>query len=507
MELALNREHINCWEMVLDTALYQEETMESIVPDACPDILRIIDASGQVCLSGKMIREGSVTISGTVRAWIFYQPDGGDGLCRMEVKLPFTVQTEAAGLHSQGQAIAQPFLRGIDARALNPRKILVRADLGLSLQVFQPRELALCQGVTGGEEAGIQQLTSQHSAYLTVCVAEKSFTLADEVRLSAGPGGEGELLGARAQALCAESRVIGNKLIFKGEAQLQVLYRAGGEVCSLRCPLPFSQVMEVSDVGEGGESDVELCVTGLECEVCGDDRRSLDVTLELLAQAAVREERPVTLLQDIYSTACELECEQETYTFRQLLDRSVRPQSVRELVETGTLVKTVVDAALAVAEVRQSREEDQLVLTAELRLNVLYLDELDALQTTQRLFSVTGRVDVPAGGACLLRCVCPGEIFAAPAAGGLEVRFTLDFHCLTTLERKAAGISGVKLGQARDQQEGEQPSVVLRLAAPGERLWDIAKAYCTTAEQIIQANQLEEGQVPAGQMLLIPRVR
>ena len=70
-----------------------------------------------------------------------------------------------------------------------------------------------------------------------------------------------------------------------------------------------------------------------------------------------------------------------------------------------------------------------------------------------------------------------------------------------------AGISGVKLGQARTQQEGEQPSVVLRLAAPGERLWDIAKAYYTTAEQIIQANQLEDGQVPAGQMLLIPRVR
>ena len=507
MELELNREHINCYELVLDTTLCQEETLESIVPDAYPDILRIVDTTGQVCLSGKMIREGNITVSGTVQSWIFYQPEGEERLCRMEVKLPFTVQAEAAGLHSQGQAVAVPFLRGMDARALNPRKILLRADLGMELQVFQPQELVLCQGITGGEEAGVQQLTTDQTAYLTVCVAEKSFTIADEVRLSAGPGGEGELLGVRAQALCGESKIIGNKLIFKGEAELQILYRAGEELCSMRCPLPFSQIMEVSNVGEGGDCTVELSVTELECSLCGDDRRTLDVTLELLGQSVVREEHPITLLQDIYSTSCELTCEQETYTFRQLLEQAVRPQNVRELVETGALVKTVVDASLAVAEVRQSREEDQLVLSADLRLNVLYLDELDALQTSQRLFSVTGRVDVPAGGTCLLRCTCPGEIFATPAAGGLEVRFTLEFRCLTTLERKVAGISGVKLGQARTQQEGEQPSVVLRLAAPGERLWDIAKAYYTTAEQIIQANQLEDGQVPAGQMLLIPRVR
>lgn len=49
--------------------------------------------------------------------------------------------------------------------------------------------------------------------------------------------------------------------------------------------------------------------------------------------------------------------------------------------------------------------------------------------------------------------------------------------------------------------------MVLRMAAPGERLWDIAKAYGTTTEEITQANELEEGCLPTGRMLLIPRVR
>ena len=49
--------------------------------------------------------------------------------------------------------------------------------------------------------------------------------------------------------------------------------------------------------------------------------------------------------------------------------------------------------------------------------------------------------------------------------------------------------------------------VVLRLASPGEGLWELAKAYGTTTEQIVQANGLEEGQLPLGRMLLIPSVR
>ena len=505
MELELVRDHISCYDMALDVTVCQEETMEAIVPDACPDILRIVETDGQICLSTKTVREGSAAVSGFVNAWVLYQPEDGQGLCRMEVKLPFTVQTEAEGLHSQGRMTAVPCLRGLDARALNPRKVLIRADIGAALQVFQPTQLELCQAINGGEDAGVQQLICEQSAYLTAAVEEKEFSFTDELRLSAGPGGEAELLGARAAGRCLEAKVIGNKLIFKGEAEVQILYRVQQELCSVRYPLPFSQVMEVSNVGEGGDCTMEVCVTGAEYTLSGDDMRTLLVSLDLLGQAVVRDQYPVTLLQDVYSTGYDMISEQELYTFQQLVEQSVRPQSVRELVETGAPVKTVVDASLTVAGVRQAREEDQLSVNPELRLSVLYLDEQDILQTAVRPLSAAGRLDVPAQCRCQCRCACPGEIFAVPAAGGIEVRFTLEFHCLVTSEQKVAAVSGVRLGEPRGGQEGA--SVVLRMASPDERLWDIAKAYSTTQEQIIQANQLENGELPAGQMLLIPRVR
>lgn len=53
MELELNRTHLTGYETVLDTTVFQEETLETIVPDACPDILRLVDTQGKILLKSK----------------------------------------------------------------------------------------------------------------------------------------------------------------------------------------------------------------------------------------------------------------------------------------------------------------------------------------------------------------------------------------------------------------------------------------------------------------------
>lgn len=72
MELELKRDAIHCFETVADVTICQEETQEAIVPDACPDILRIVEVCGQACLTGKQAREGMATVSGMVRASVLY---------------------------------------------------------------------------------------------------------------------------------------------------------------------------------------------------------------------------------------------------------------------------------------------------------------------------------------------------------------------------------------------------------------------------------------------------
>lgn len=502
MELELCRETVSCFETVRHTTVYQEETQEAIVPDACPDILRILDTRGQAFLTGKQVRDGMVSVTGFVRASVFYLPEEPERAPRrLEITLPFTCQSEAPGLKSQGIVLASPRLRWAQARTLNPRKVLLRVDLAVDLSAYQPDVIQLCCGVNADESYGIQQLVTQESTYVTAAVLEKPFTFSDRWDMG-GVGQETcDVLSVVGEPVCSECKLIGSKLILKGEVALETLVCTGGELRTVRQSMVFSQIMEVPEAGEDSCCQVRVALTELTASVTDEE-----ITLELLAQAVVREQRTLPVLKDLYSTGWEAETSSQTYPMYHVLEDGVKTASVRELIETTTLVRTAVHCWAELGEIRLSREREQAEFLAEVHLNLIYLDDGDQLQSVHKVLSVACPAE--RGGECA-QCWCTGprELFVAPAAGGLEVRFSMEFHCLSLVQRQMTGIISAALTGERQRGSGTQPSVVLRLAAPGECLWDIAKAYATTAEQIAQANELENDALPAGKMLLIPRVR
>ena len=506
MELEFERDHLHDHETVLDTTLCQEETLEASVPDACPDIRRIVDCCGQVCLTGKQAQDGAAAVSGVIRAAVLYQPEGGTTLKKLELSLPFSCRAECAAMTQAAEIVASPRLRRIEARALNPRKVLLRVDLAVDLLVLQPRERTICTQATEESGNGLCQLWEQRETYILSAVRERPFSMSETVRLPVGDGVE--ILSCRGTALCGESRLIGSKLIFKGSIDLQLLLQDGsGGLTAHQESLAFSQVMEAAGAGEDSTCDMDVELTDLSWQPAGEDGRSIEISAELLAQAMVWERRPLQLLRDLYSTSCLTQVQTEELALTQLVDRSVRTQSVRELLETAAPAHSAVDCWLSLGQVEQQREGDGVNVTAQIQLTALYLNDEGQLQSVQRAAQAVCRVECPQEAECRVRCRWSGEMFAALAAGGVEVRCSLDFFCTVLARQSVTMAVRGELGEKRAAEAGEQPSVVLRLAAPGERLWDIAKAYGTTREEIRLANGLEEDETSEHTMLLIPRVR
>jgi len=94
MELDLKKECLDVYETGGTWTLTQEETAETIVPDYCPDIARIIATEGNVCIHGREIRDGKADVSGTVRVTVLYTPDGEGGIRMLEFAMPFTVESD-----------------------------------------------------------------------------------------------------------------------------------------------------------------------------------------------------------------------------------------------------------------------------------------------------------------------------------------------------------------------------------------------------------------------------
>ena len=508
MELELETQPLRGYETVLETTVFREETLESIVPDACPDIQRIVDTEARVELGSREAQEGRAEVSGTVRASVLYLPEDGGGVRKLEIALPFVCTAEGPGIRGGCTVTAVPRVVSAETRSLNPRKVLTRVEVAAEVQVLAPGQRQIACGAMSPPELGVEQLKQEEGTYGPVCTAEKPFPFADTLTIPASRPAAEELLCCRLSSECGEAKVIGSKLIFKGTVFLRLLYRAAGdEVCTAVFELPFSQIMEAPEAGEGCDVTIEVTPLSADCALAGGEGRELRAELELLAQAVLRARRPVTLLSDLYSTVYEGETEGEILPLEELVEQGVRRETVREVVETGVDVGTVCDVWVTVGRVSQSREGPRLKLEAEAEAAVLCRTAEGTLESVRRRFTVACPLELGEGCQCGWVCRVGQEVQAAPVSGGLELRFPLDFRYLAKRVRQTRVISAARLDQEQLRDRADQPSIVLRLSGTGERLWDVAKAYATTEQDICQANGLEEGNLPAGQLLLIPRKR
>lgn len=511
MELELKKACLDAYETGGELVLTQEETAETIVPDYCPDIARIIAASGKVYIHSRELRDGRAEVSGTVRVTVLYTPDGAGGVRSLEFAMPFTAESDGRGLSGCTNLTAETEPEFLESRILNPRKIFTHCKLVTRLTGYQKVQAAFCTDVEAEEALCVEkQQEQQHAIFLTQ-ISEKDFTFTEEMNLSPGREGAAELLASQVSGSVTETKIVGSKLILKGIFSVSVLYRtAEGGCCSTTGELPFSQIMEVEGAGEDAAVSVQLQLTGTDLQIDGDDPegRQIAVTLYLHAAALVREARDLTLLHDLYSTVYETSYEAAPLTLTSFHESVSRRQTVREVLEVGVLAESILSLTAICGPVTVSREGEAALMRAAVTIRALYLDEGGAALLAERSVDVTCQLELPEGCRLNARAVCPEDIQGSLGDRGIEVRFPVEFRADAVSQVKRVCITSAKLDTEKVRDLSGAPSLVLRCLGKQESAWDLAKAYNTTIPAILTANQLEsEADLPRDTLLLIPRQR
>lgn len=228
MELELKKACFDAFEAAGELTLTQEETAETIVPDYCPDIARIIETTGKVFLHSREMRDGRAEISGTVRVTVLYTPEGEGGIRTLEFAMPFTVETDGRSLPDCAALLADTEPELLETRMLNPRKVFTHCKLVTRLTGYQRSPLCFCTDAEAGPELCIEKKQEQQHAIVLTHIAEKDFTFSEQMDLSPGREGAAEILTSRVNSTVTETKIVGSKLLFKGIFTVSLLYRTGG---------------------------------------------------------------------------------------------------------------------------------------------------------------------------------------------------------------------------------------------------------------------------------------
>ena len=424
MELELKKEQFACYQALPQLSENREETTETIVPDYLPDIARIVDASGCLFLRSREIADGKAQVSGTVRMTLLYVAEDTQRMKSFEYTLPLDETIEGRALNGSADSCLDGRLCSCEVRMLNPRKVFTRVNVELTLTPYVPASLSVCSGVKEQETYKIETLCEKKDIGIIRAIREKDFTFSDEVLLSGTKEPIQELLRTKCALRVTDCKSIGNKIVLKGVARLDAIYLdESGNLASMSSELPFSQILD-GLAEEEGETAVRasLRLTGAEIHVGSesepDNNRAVSLRLYISAFAAVREVKSVCCVADLYSTAYDLTAKTETVELCDSAALVLREQLVREKLETGAEVQTVLatDVIFSSAGVSGSGESASLRATANLR--VLYLDENAVPLLSERRSEVLLETDLPASGQARVQDVYAGEIAASIGADG-----------------------------------------------------------------------------------------
>ena len=510
MELTLQQEHFACYQAAKPLCGTHEETLETIVPDYCPDIERIVDASGCLFLRSREVIDGKVHISGSVKVTLLYMAEEGIRSLGYTIPLDETLDGRVTG---DSETLLSGQLDSCEVKLLNPRKVFTRLRVTLCAMPYTPATLTACGGIAEKENYKIETLCETREVPLIQAVREKDFVFSEEIVLSGSKEPIRELLRTQSKLRVTECKSVGSKLILKGVACFDALYiTQSGALAQMSSELPFSQIIEGLDDKDGATlCDTMLQLTGCEAslgsESAPDDARTISLKLFISAFILLQRAQKICCIADLYSTAYDLSIKSEQVELAVCPETTVRTQSVREQIETGVAVQSILCTDVSFGPVTLTQSGEQTMLRTTAVIKAIYLDENGSPLLAERRAEVTLDTDTRTAGKAGVRCVCAGDVISTVTATGIEVRFPAEFTITENASPCYPCLTSLSAEKPEDTSE-ETPSLVLRALRQGESLWNLAKQYRTTVEEILKANELaEEAAASIGQMLLIPRKR
>ena len=490
----------DCYDMICCQRINQEAQLDTVVPDTMPDVAEIICSGGFVSLRSKNVSGGAAEIEVSVTAYVLYTPEDGGGPRSLEAALPVKLAAQNDAITAGDLCNACVMLEAVEARLLNPRKVMIRAELGGSLSVYSLRGSTICCCAPAD---GVYLKNESCDVTDAELVKEKTFILTDEYMLpETAPAAQ--LLCRRAELHLDEARPSGGRILLKGSAKSTLIYETtSGGTAQAEFTSPFSQLIDCRADAADAFPELSLMLTGVYLELQpGTDGRTVSAELHVVAQCVLRVKRTQDYTADAYSNSFELETEHKELKFCCVQSQARLTQTVTESLETPTPAAEVLD----VYALPLKAETDGTAVKLPAAVCLTYRDGSGGTVCIRRRIEITFVQPLSAGEE--LRTGCPElcDVLAAPSAGGVQVRIRAVIPVQLVRCGSLSAVTAVRpTEKARDLSS--EPSLVLVRAADGDDLWSLAKENCSSVEAIKSANSLADAPAGWSRMIIIPRTK
>ena len=497
MELQFRKSVIPCLQTVAREIQNQEQTQEVRLTDGMPDIGKVLASWGQVLIRSKEWRSGGMSVSGGVMAWVLYMPEEEQIPQSIATWLPFQMKWDFPDTQHDGTITVMPLLRGIDARSISARKIMVRTGVSLMAEGMVSGEAELFSPEEVPEDLHV--LKNTYPIRLPAEAGEKPFLIEEALSLPDTLPAVNKIIYYELRPELVEEKIVSDKLVFRGVGNLHLLYLdSDGKLSTWDTEIPFSQYAQLNkEYAQDASARIHLALTNLELETGEED--NLNLKTGMIAQYVIFDAKNMELTQDAYSNLRNVVPEFTQMTMPAQLDS--RQDMITAEHTADAAISQPVDVSFYPDHPRTYREADTVAGEMSGMFQVLGYDENEELTGGTYHWTTDWDFYVSRDAKMDLNIQPAGRPQVSLSGDSMILRGNLRRDMETTANQGLTMINGIDIGEKKEPNPN-RPSLIIRRAGE-DQLWDLAKNYGSTIEAISQANNLT-GEPDCRQMLLIP---
>lgn len=518
MELMKKNLHQICRKSEAETQITFDEDFN--VPDAKPDVGRMIQKKGEVMLQEIQVSEGHARITGSLEFHLLYVSDGEvRRIYNLDGALPIDENINLDGVVSGDKICLKWEMEDLSIHLINSRKLNVRALITFHAFVEELQDIQLPLDLKDSEGISVKK---EEIPVLELGVHKKdTMRIKKELTLASNKPNIHTVLWKDMQIRALDIRGLDGKIEVKGELFVFTLYSGDDEdhpLQYLEQALPWQQEVECAGCTMDMIPNIDVAMIQSNMEVApdadGEERvLQMDVVLEL--DMKLYQETSCGLLEDVYTPNKNCVLTTEPKVLESLLVKNFSKCRVNDRINVQEPSNKILQICHSEGTIKidfMKVVENGIQVEGIVQLRILYIISDDdmpfySMETAIPFTHVVEAPGIDQDCRYYLRSDIEQLSTTMIDSNDIEVKVVINLNAIVMRERPMYIVSEINEEPLDMEAVRSMPGIVCYLVQDGDTLWDIAKRFYTTVDEICELNELQSERVkPMDSLLLVKKV-
>lgn len=522
MDLKFTKETITVKETVLDNCFEQAVETDYILPDYYPDIFRVIKCrimprivshsiiGNDLSTGDKTDKKLCYDTETLIRVW--YLSENSKVINCIDQKMSFSKNVELKLSCENPEIYICPKSDYVNCRVVNQRRLEIRGAISTKIKVIDAKEQNIISDAVG---CNIQLKKNMLCFPAKRLVASKKITVIEELELGIAKPPIISVIKSDCKIISKEHKAISNKLVVKGEAEIDMLYTCSKEdehgIEGMKFSIPFSQIIDLEGVDES--FDIEVNITQSGCDIVpkgSGEATSFECELVLMVSCVATNSKSCEIIEDAYSTCYNCELVTGDVKIDEIVksfSESINCKSTLNLNDTE--ISSVIDCGCEISNISSHLSQDTNCFIINGNVSFYSLIEtkegFPVMVEGDSIFEHSVEFNNSKAN-FVLEPKISVQSCNYTMTGNNSIEVISDILCEGEIKAKQSKtiITDIKINTDSKKLCNNSCALKLYYAEENEDIWDIAKKNSTSVQAILDENEMSAESFTEKGMLLIP---